>query len=457
MHNSKSPKTRYVEKEEKSIKILTKDLAGQIPKTINHFFPDFIKQMQKIKDHRKKTNYELKEILMASIVMYILKEGSRNCFNNDRQEKTFRENYRKLFGMGLPHMDTVDDVYRVIKPEEIEKFKVSMIRELLEKKVLENYRLKNKYYIVAIDGTGVMSFSGKHCDKCLTKQSSYGKTTWFHNVLEAKLVCPNGLTISMATEWIENENGEYEKQDCEQKAFKRLAKKLKKNFPRLPICLVGDSLYPNQSFFEICRNNKWEYILTLKEGSLKSVWEEVELLLPITEGNKEKTVITTQKKTTKSQYRWINGINYRDYIVNWLETKEIIEKKDLPPKEEKRFVHLGSLPISLKDVSVISQAGRLRWKIENEGFNKQKNHGYALEHKYSRVSLQAAKNYYQSLQIACIINQLIECSKKFRDNIKGKLTIKHLWKNLLSFLLWDEVDQTDILKLLNTNIQIRLE
>jgi hypothetical protein len=58
--------------------------------------------MQKIKDHRKKTNYELKEILMASIVMYILKEGSRNCFNNDRQEKTFRENYRKLFGTWIP-------------------------------------------------------------------------------------------------------------------------------------------------------------------------------------------------------------------------------------------------------------------------------------------------------------------------------------------------------------------
>ncbi|MCP4935331.1 MAG: hypothetical protein GY927_14305 [bacterium] len=30
-------------------------------------------------------------------------------------------------------------------------------------------------------------------------------------------------------------------------------------------------------------------------------------------------------------------------------------------------------------VAALSRAGRLRWKIENEGFNDQKNHGYALE------------------------------------------------------------------------------
>jgi hypothetical protein len=37
-----------------------------------------------------------------------------------------------------------------------------------------------------------MSFSEKHCDHCLSKTSKNGKTTWFHNVLEAKLVCSNG-------------------------------------------------------------------------------------------------------------------------------------------------------------------------------------------------------------------------------------------------------------------------
>jgi hypothetical protein len=52
--------------------------------------------------------------------------------------------------------------------------------------------------------------------------------TCYHYVLEAKLVTRNGLCLSLASEWIENPEGNYRKQDCERKAFLRLASKLKK-------------------------------------------------------------------------------------------------------------------------------------------------------------------------------------------------------------------------------------
>ena len=68
---------------------------------------------------------------------------------------------------------------------------------------------------------------------------------------------------------------------------------------------------------------------------------------------------------------------------------------------------ITSLAINEKTVAQISQSGRLRWKIQNVGFNDQKNNGYRLEHKYSEVSLTATKNYYQALQIAHRINQLV--------------------------------------------------
>ena len=42
-------------------------------------------------------------------------------------------------------------------------------------------------------------------------------------MLEAKLITPSGLAISWATEWIANPTGKYDKQDCERKAFVRLA------------------------------------------------------------------------------------------------------------------------------------------------------------------------------------------------------------------------------------------
>jgi hypothetical protein len=37
------------------------------------------------------------------------------------------------------------------------------------------------------------------------------------------------------------------------KAFDRLAAQLKQPFPRLPLCLTADGIYPSEGFFAICR------------------------------------------------------------------------------------------------------------------------------------------------------------------------------------------------------------
>ena len=50
-------------------------------------------------------------------------------------------------------------------------------------------------------------------------------------------------------------------------------------------------------------------------------------------------------------------------------------------------------------------AGRGRWKIENEGFNNQKNEIYDIEHLNSRDS-NGMKNHYMLTQIADIMMQL---------------------------------------------------
>ena len=111
-------------------------------------------------------------------------------------------------------------------------------------------------------------FVDKHQEILLEAFTVIDKVSYSHQVLEAKLVCANGFSLSLGTQWIENPEGDFDKQDCEAKAFKRLAKQLKRDFPRLPICIVADGLYPNEPFFETCRSNQWEYICTFKNGEL---------------------------------------------------------------------------------------------------------------------------------------------------------------------------------------------
>jgi len=447
MSYSISHKSKDTEKRLENIKNITKELAHSIPKTISHFFPRFKFQLQKVVDNRNKSEYEISELLFGAITLFLFKQGSRNSFNNNRTDKDFISNYEKLFGMRLPHQDTINDLFRKLNPKELENFKTLMIRELIEKKVLHQGRLLGKYFVVAIDATGVNSYREKHCEKCLTRTSKSGKQTWFHNVLEAKLVLPNGLAISLATEWIENDSSEYDKQDCELKAFSRLSVKLKKSFPRLPISIVGDGLYPNKTVFKICEENNWEYIITLKDGNLPSVWKEVESLLPLQKENKLDVRTIKERQENLTTYRWATEINYKVHILNWIKTEE----------DNKKYIFVTSLSVNKKTVAQINFFGRLRWKIENEGFNEQKNSGYELQHKYSEVSLNATKNYYQSLQIAHMINQLVVLGAKLKCYLKKKITIKHLWTELISFLKYGSIDGDYIKQLIETRIQIRLD
>ena len=68
----------------------------------------------------------------------------------------------------------------------------------------------------------------------------------------------------------------------------------------------------------------------------------------------------------------------------------------------------------------IVKTGRERWKIENKGFNEQKNHGYFIQHVFSE-NYNAMKNHYLLAQIAHIIRQLMENGIKIYKNHKKKL------------------------------------
>lgn len=411
-----------------------------------------------VSDHRQRKQYQPEKLCMAGIALFLLKQGSRNAMNNDRKENQFVQNYQKMFGLNLPHMDDVEDFFRSLPENELEGVKTNMISTLIKKKVIESAKFRG-HYIVEIDGTGVASFDKKHCDSCLKKTSKNGVTTWFHNVLEAKLITPSGLSLSIATEWISNEGKqEYEKQDCEREAFKRIAVELKETFPRLSIVILADGLYPWQGFFDICQQNNWKYIVTLKDGSLKTLQEEIYWLKQLRPKQNVDVEIEKKNASISLNYKFISGLHYHKHILNFVQCLEKTTQKNTAQISEQEFVHLTNCEKIDQYCIAISDTGRLRQKIENEGFNEQKNHGYALEHKFSRVSFQAMKNYYQCLQIAHIINQMVTVSKTIDNLLKYKLkcTIKHLWKRLLSFLLEVAIENFELTELISKPFQIRL-
>lgn len=432
-----------------------KAVVCELFRTINHFFPDLFEQLRQLEDCRGKSDYTLSEILMAAIALFIFQQGSRNAFNNLRQEAKFAKHYRRLFKLRLPHLDTVHRVLCRLADEVLERLKHQLVKTLLEKKALHKYRLFGQYFVVAIDATGTMSFADKHCDQCLHQTSKTGQRTYFHNVLEAKLITANGFAISLATEWIANPQGEYEKQDCERRAFGRLAAKLKQLHPRLPICLTGDGLYPYQGFFDTCAAHHWAFILTFKDGNLPSVWEEVQALQPLCPGQHRHERRLQNQQRIEQDYHWVTDIDYHGHRLQWLECRETVSHLEGAEQTNTRFVHLTNLEVTDATVVGLSATGRLRWKIENEGFNTQKHLGYALQHKYARVNWQAAKNYYQCLQIGHLINQLMVLSTAFEPLWQGKTTLRHLWRTMIAFLLYGRLSRSTLDALVQRRFQVR--
>ena len=338
----------------------------------------------------------------------------------------------------------------VLDATHIEVLKTELVKGLLTKKLLRRYRVLGQSYLVVIDGTPVMDVQAGHCAHCLHQTFQNGRVRYFHHVLEAKLVGDNGLCLSLATEWIENPE-EYEKQDCELKAFARLAEKLKQDYPRLPICIVADGLYPNQTFFRLCRQHRWAWIVTFKDGNLPSVWAQVVQRHSLSHRRRREEHLRQGGQDIYRTYEWHPRMTYQGFPIHWFACEEVVNQTTT------RFVYLSSLEMDWYSVLELTEAGRLRWKIENEGFDIQKHHGYGLGHQFSRCSMRAMKNYYQLMQIAHMMNQLFELSSFLAEVRRSKESLVHIWLCLLGELRHEVLDIAILTTLLARRIQIRYD
>lgn len=419
-------------------------------KTMHHFFPSFNNWVKQTNDPRNANAiiYSLTTLTWEGILLFLLKLGSRRQINYQFNSDEFIENLSLLGGQDIerPAYDgTLAYLLKKIEPLQVSRIILKMVKRLIRMRCLEKFRLFG-YYLVAIDGTGYLTFKKPHCRHCLKKEKDGKALYYYHPVLEAKLILANGMALSIDTEFMENADGK-SKQDCERVALYRLTERLKKNFPQLKICLLSDALHNTQKVFGICRKNNWKYIITFKEGSMRAVYREYLTLKDLNQDCQGEY----KREGLSRKYHWVNDIDYEDYKLNILESEEIKDDK------KTRFVWVTNFIIGKSNYrSLAEKGGRLRWKIENEGFNMQKNGGYNLKHKYSEHPL-ALKNFYLLLQIAHIINQLMEKGSLLKNEIKRTFgSIRNIARRLLESLRTSIFNETELYAIKLSRFQIRL-
>ena len=416
-------------KEQRLLKKAEKEPVKALLETQKHFYPKLQTRLNEVSDPRdvRYISYNCSTLLGTGITKNICGISSMQqmtaAFNNEnciQNISSFVKNKKEE----LPHYVTLNDFLKRLETSELQKVRKDIIYHLIRMKSFDNARFQGKWKII-VDATWLQTYREKQDDFCLCreyKQEDGSKRyLWYRMALEAKIVLGDDLIVSFDTEFIENNaedserqksmNAEQIKQDCETKAFKRLAARIKEDFPRLPILLLGDSLYAGEPVFDICKKNHWNYIIRYKEGSIPSIMREYEAI---------------PEKEKKGNTEFVNEIGYKKHEVNLLKYKEKqVRHGDVVSV---KFQWLTDLKITEKNAYEIAGTGRMRWKIENEGFNAQKNLRYDLEHGNSKDS-NALKNHYLITQIADIFRQLYV----YRE--LKKIGIKKTEKNISSDLL----------------------
>ena len=384
------------------------NIFSDVVNIIKQYFPELVNKFEKLTDtrHQSYVEYQMSVITVTRLFGLLCGiKSMRNTTEKFNTEETIK-NIANLLNIELeelPHYDTINNVFEKMEIEELRKIQKYMVTKLIRSKMFDKYRYKGKYFQIVIDGTGIMSFKERHCKHCLKKTYNKGteeeKTIYYHYVLEAKLVVGD-IVISLDSEFVENEKEDIEKQDCEIKAFYRMAKRIKKEYPKTPIIISGDALYACEPVIKTCKENRWEYILRLKEDRIKLLGEEIKCL---------------EKAEKEAEIKYWNNLKYGEVRIE----KEANVIKYYEKKKDKttEFMWITSFKITEKNKKELVYYGRQRWKIENEGFNMQKNGTFDIEHIYS-MNYNAMKAHYFFIQFAHTIRQLLEKGLKYVKELK---------------------------------------
>jgi hypothetical protein len=397
-----------------------------------------LQKLERIPDPRrpKSVGHNLTVLLVYGVFLFVLQMASRREGNRELGRPGLWEALRAVFPelaeAGAPHADTVNRLLERIDPEQLEQALREQIRSLLRHRKLQSFLVRH-HYVIAIDGQQKL---GR--DWCWAKEALHWRrgedVRYTAYVLEAVLVCPQGITLPISAEFCANEPAPDEtpeqatarKQDCEQKAFHRLVDRLKSTFPRLKILIVADGLYPNGPIMAHCRRCKWDFMLVLPDDSLPSVWCEANGLHRL----EPQQTLTTTWGDRQQVFWWVNDIEYcygpnerlRLHVVVCQERWTTRDREGKETEHHARFAWVSGTPLSANNVvERCNRAARHRWDIE-EHILACKHHGYQGTHAFS-LNWNALRGWHYLLLLARLLNTLacystglwdLVCTRGFR-------------------------------------------
>jgi hypothetical protein len=378
-----------------------------------------------------KVRYSLRDCYLSALAMFFVQDSSLLQFQRRFQQKYQANNLSSTFGVReIPVDSQLRSLLDRHDYQPITGCFADWIARLQRTKWLQHYQLFDSRYLITLDGSRYFDSDSVHCKHCLTTTRK-DITSYHHDILQAAIVHPDKREVlPLAPEFVRNSDasdGKYRKQDCELKAAYRMLGRLRSDYPRMAAIIVADSLYSKQPFVERLRAARFSFLLVAKPGDHKSLFADVDGLR---RGNRLDHLHTVHRGDERREYEWVTDLplngNPNSPRVNFIQFRIVKNGK-----VTLEYAWVTDLHPNSDNIVQLVRAARARWKIENEGFNTLKNHGYHLEHNFGHGHQHLSEAFFTLNLLAFFMHQIFDLVDGLYQQVRTYFSSRRAF--------WDEV------------------
>jgi hypothetical protein len=382
--------------------------------------------------------YPLHDTLMSGFALMFFQHPSLLQFQRAMQQKRRRCNLETIFGVhDLPSDTQMREILDGVEPEVLR----ALLPQMWEKvrragwggrftTILPSGQHQGTYYTVALDGSEYFHSTKIQCPHCLRQPDAKGQVHYSHLVVSATLGRAGSHQVfPLDAEEVCNATLESHPQDCELTAGKRLIARLRREHPQMVLIVIGDDLYSHVPFVEQLQQLRLHSVLVAKPASHPTLLAAV-------------AAVEAQGGSQQGQWDEGSGAQRRTY------TYRIVRQVPLALESAVRVTYIEvwertaggallyhnswitDLDVDSTNVAVVVTIGRTRWKIENEQFNVQKNHGYELTHNYGHGQHTLSMVFYLLNLLAYVAHGIVELGDRLYQRCRAQESRRELWAAL---------------------------
>jgi hypothetical protein len=331
----------------------------------------------------KNKHYTVRDAALGAFAVFFTQSPSFLAYQRDMAAHKGQSNAHTLFGLTeIPCDNQIRTLLDPVPPELLEPVFAHGLLTLVQTQQLAAFRSWQKRLLVVLDGTQYFTSQNISCPQCSRQSHRNGTTTYSHRMLTPVIVAPHqNKGIPLPPEFIVPQDG-HAKQDCETAAAKRWLHKYAATYRVHNMTMLGDDLYATQPICEALIEERLPFILVCKPDSHSTLSTQLAQRTLGKDLHQVMHAVHSASGVPHATYRYASHLPLRassdTLYVNWCE----LTLTDAAGTQLYHNAFMTQAPLTTKTVAPLVQAGRTRWKVENENNNTLKTQGYHLEHNF---------------------------------------------------------------------------